>query len=352
VAQTVDYDGNVYPGIDGTAGTPTQINVEGISFQNGENYQGVSIDNASHVRFVNCKFQGTYDSGGADVDTSKGVTVRSINALPCSNIIFDSCQFTKFARLVDFSQDLTSAKFINCNFSIAYYGVLIGEQLDGSTQGLTKGPKDIKIVMSQFSNIYANGIRVDAASTGADAGTGEVRNVVSFNNFFASTVGTANDDIDLLDDQSPIILFNADECVSMLDYFDGTQRRSSANTPIPEVQGIGSSKKSIKQITLTAGASDQSTGIKLHVSAGKKVVVDYKIVNATAHRVGTFTVNANGTAISFNDDYEENSDPGITLTASMSDDDSTVAGNDTVTIKYTSASGTDATMDHEVTEMV
>jgi hypothetical protein len=36
----------------------------------------------------------------------------------------------------------------------------------------------------------------------------------------------------------------------------------------------------------------------------------------------------------------------------MSDDDSTVAGNDTVAIKYTSASGTDATMDHEVTEMV
>jgi hypothetical protein len=352
VAQTVDYDGNIYPGIDGSASTPIQINIEGISFQNGENYQGVSIDNATHVRFVNCKFQGTYAAGGADVTTSKGVTVRSTTALPCNNIIFDSCQFIKFARLVDFSHDLTSAKFINCNFSTAYYGVIIGEQLDGSTTGLTKGPKDIKIVMSQFDTIYANAIRVDGAATGADLGSGEVRNVVSFNNFFASTVGTANDDIDLLDDQSPIILFNADECVSVLDYFDGTQRRSSANTPIPEVQGIGSSTKSIKQITLTAGASDQSTGIRLHVLAGKKVVVNYKIVNATAHRVGTFTVNANGTAISFNDDYEENSDPGITLTATMSDDDSTVAGNDTVTIKYTSASGTDATMDHEVTEMV
>ncbi len=352
VAQTVDYDGNTFGSIAEDVKKPTQITVEGMTFQNGENYPGFSVDCATHVRFVNCKFQGTYEAGGADVANSKGVTVRSITGLPCSNIIFDSCQFTKFARLVDFSHDLTSAKFINCNFSIAYYGVLIGEQLDGSTTGLTKGPKDIKIVMSQFDTIYANAIRVDAASSGADSGSGEVRNVVSFNNFFASTVGTANDDIDLLDDQSPIILFNADECVSVLDYFDGTQRRSSANTPIPEVQGIGSSTKSIKQITLTAGASDQSTGIRLHVSAGKKVVVNYKIVNATAHRVGTFTVNANGTAISFNDDYEENLDPGITLTANMSNDDSTVAGNDTVTIKYTSASGTDATMDHEVTEMV
>ena len=353
VAVTEDDDGNTYGSI-GTASatTPTQITIEGITFQNAEAYAGFSIDCATKVRFVNCKFTGTYTAGGADNSNSKAITVRSTTALPCSDIIFDSCQFTKFARLVDFSYDLTSAKFINCDFSTAYYGAILGEQLDGSTSGLTIGPKDIKILSSQFSSIYANGIRVDAASSSADAGSGEVRNIVSFNNFFARTVGTANDDIDLLDDQSPVILFNTDECVSMLDYFDGSQRRSSANTPIPEVQGIGTNKKSIRQITLTAGASDQSTGIKLHVSSGKKVVVDYKIVNGTAYRVGTFTVNANGTSISYNDDYEENSDPGITLTSSMSDDDSTVAGNDTVTIKYSSSSGTDATMDHEVTEMV
>jgi polygalacturonase len=335
-----------------SATLPTNINIENITFKNGEWYAGFEIEKATNVRFTNCKFQGTYVAGGSDVSTSKAVTVISTTPYTCSNILFDSCQFTKFARLVDFSYDLTSAKFINCDFSTAYYGVIVGEQLDGSTTGLTIGPKDIKILSSQFANIYANGIRVDAASSGADSGSGEVRNVVSFNNFFARTVGTANDNIDLLDDQSPVILFNTDECVSMLDYFDGSQRRSSANTPIPEVQGIGTNKKSIRQITLTAGASDQSTGIKLHVSAGKKVVVDYKIVNGTAYRVGTFTVNANGTSISYNDDYEENSDPGITLTSSMSDDDSTVAGNDTVTIKYSSSSGTNATMDHEVTEMV
>ena len=75
-------------------------------------------------------------------------------------------------------------------------------------------------------------------------------------------------------------------------------------------------------------------------------------MNGTAFRVGTFTVNANGTSVSFNDDYEENTDVGITLTAAMSDDDSTVAGNDTLTINYASSSGSDAIMDHEVTEMV
>jgi hypothetical protein len=224
--------------------------------------------------------------------------------------------------------------------------------VDGSTNGLTIGPKDVKITSSTFDTIYSNGIRVDGTAPGANSGVGEVRGVVSFNNFFASSVGTANDDINLTDDYSPIILFNTDECTSLLDYFDGTQRRSSGLTPIPEIQGIGSSKKQIKQITLTAGASNSSTGIKLHVAAGKKVSVDYKIVNGTAFRVGTFTVNANGTFLTHNDDYEENSDPDITLTATMGDDDSTVSGNDTVTINYSSTSGTNAIMDYEVTEMV
>ena len=352
VATTQDDDKNTGSNI-GNAGatTPTNINVEGITFKNGEAYAGFDLEKATNVRFVRCKFQGSYSAGGDDNANSKGITVTSSTALPCANIIFDACEFTKFARLVDISYDSTSIKFHDCKFSTARYGVYIGEAVDGSTNGLTIGPKNIKITSSQFDTIYANAIRVDGSSAAADSGVGEVRNVVSFNNFFASTVGTANDDIDLLDDQSPIILFNADECSSILDYFDGTQRRSSGITPIPEVQGIGSSKKQIKQITLTAGAT-ASTGIRLHVSSGKKVTVDYKIVNGTAFRVGTFTVNANGTSVSFNDDYEENTDVGITLTAAMSDDDSTVAGNDTLTINYASSSGSDAIMDHEVTEMV
>ena len=349
VAKTQDNAGNEYGSMTTVA---TNINIEGITFKNGTAHNGVSLDSVTNARFVRCKFQGTYAAGGADVSASKGVTVRSTTALPCSNIVFDSCEFTKFARLADFSYDSTSIKMHDCKFSVGRYGVYVGEAVDGSTNGLTIGPKDIKITSSAFDTIYSNGIRVDGSTSGANSGAGEVRGVVSFNNFFARTVGTANDDIDLLDDYSPIILFNADECSSQLDYFDGTQRRSSGLTPIPEVQGIGSSKKSIKQITLTAGASNSSTGIKLHVAAGKKVVVDYKIINGTAFRVGTFTVNANGTAVSYNDEYEENSDPEITLTASMSDDDSSVAGNDTITINYSSSSITNATMDHEVTEMV
>ena len=354
VAVTEDDDGNTYGSIGTSSATiPTQITIEGITFQNAEAYAGFSIDCATKVRFVNCKFTGTYTAGGADNSNSKAITVRSTTALPCSDIIFDSCQFTKFARLIDFSYDLTSAKFINCDFSIAYYGAILGEQSDGSTSGLTIGPKDIKILSSQFSSIKTNGILVKASSAGADSGVGEVRNVVSFNNFFASTVGTNNEGVNSINIY-PAIQFDADECVSELDYFDNTQRRSTSLNPIPEVQGIGINTKQIRQVTLADNISSATTtGIRLPALEGKSIKIEYKIERGTTFRVGTLTVNASGSYVSHNDDYEEsNGDVGVTLSAVGDNLDST-AGNETVIIKYiTTSTGTAATMDHQVTEMV
>jgi len=336
-----------------SATLPTNINIENITFKNGEAYAGFQIERASNIRFNNCKFQGTYAAGGADVANSKGVTVISSTALPCSNIIFDSCQFTKFARLVDFSQDVTSAKFINCNFSIGYYGVIIGEQLDGSTNGLTLGPKDVKILSSQFATIKTNAILVKESGVGADAGVGEVRNIVSFNNFFASTVGTNNEGIDSLNTY-PAIQFDTDECVSELDYFELSQKRAYHLNPVPEVQGIGINTRSIRQITLAdSSISPNNTGINLPALEGKSIKIEYKIERGIQFRVGVLTINASTGYVSYNDDYEEsNGDIGVTLSVVLSDKDST-AGNETIEVKYiTTTISTDATMNYRVIEIV
>ena len=349
VATTQDNAGNEYGSMTTVA---TNINIEGITFKNGTAHNGVSLDSVTNARFVRCKFQGTYAAGGTDVANSKGVTIRSTTALPCSNIVFDACEFAKFARLVDFSYDATSIKLHDCKFSTGYYGVYVGEAVDGSTNGLTIGPKDVKITSSVFDTIYSNGIRVDGSTSSANSGSGEVRGVVSFNNFFARSVATSNDGVDTIN-ESPVILFNADECSSQLDYFDGAQRRSTSLNPQPEVQGIGVSTKQVKQVTLADNTSSATTtGIRLPALAGKRITVNYKIARDTSYRVGTLTVNASTSSVTYNDDYEENSDAGVTLSAELDNLDST-AGNETVIIKFqTTSTGNDATMDHEVTEMV
>jgi hypothetical protein len=231
--------------------------------------------------------------------------------------------------------------------------VIIGEQLDGSTNGLTLGPKDVKILSSQFATIKTNAILVKGSNVGADAGVGEVGNIVSFNNFFASTVGTNNEGVNSLNTY-PAIQFDTDECVSELDYFELSQKRNTSLKPIPEVQGIGINTKQIKNITLADGnTTATTTGITLPALEGKSIRIEYKIERGIQFRVGVLTVNASANYVSFNDDYEEsNGDMGVVLTAVMDDLDSTV-GNESVTIKYTTTViSTDATMDYRIIEIV
>ena len=357
VAVTEDDDGQVFGDIgDDSATTPTYIQLEGICFVNGEAYGGLSIDNATHVYARNCKFQGTYASGGDDASTSKGVTVRSTTALPCSNIVFDQCIFTKFSRLVDMSYDVTTVRFNNCDFTTAYYGAMLGETMDGSTNGLTIGPRDVQFIGSSWSTIGQQAIYVKQSSTTTGIGT---RNVISYGNWYAKTVANNFRGYSSIE-EVPVIQFDNDECTSTLDFFERTDLRDTnfgdstepSNAP-PEVQGIGIHTKAVKQITLTNNTSSATdTGIYLPGFNDKGVRITYKINRAATYRTGVLTINAAGENSSYNDDFEEIADVGVTLSAKTSDGDST-AGNDTIRVQYTTTStGTNATMEYQVQILV
>jgi hypothetical protein len=356
---TEDDDGQVYGNIgDSGATTPTQIQISNMTIRTTVAYGGLSIDNATKVFVNNVKFQGTFVSGGTDASNSKGVTVRSTTALPCAYIVFDQCQFTGFARLVDMSYDVTNVRFTNCDFSTAYYGALLGAEMDGSTNGLTVGPRDIQFSGSSWSTIGQQAIWVKPAA-GADAGTG-ARNVISYGNWYAETVANSFDGVNSFI-EVPVIQFDNDECTSTLDFFERTSQRNTdfsdstdpSNTP-PEVQGIGLHKKAVKQITLadnTSSATD--TGIYLPGFTDKGVRITYKMNRGAKYRTGVFTISSAGELCTFNDDFEETSDVGTTLSAITSDGDST-AGNDTIRVKFitTSDSSTAVTMEYQIEILV
>ena len=358
---TEDDEGQVYGNIgDSSATTPTQIQISNMTIRTTVAHGGLSIDNASKVFVNNVKFQGTYVSGGTDASNSKGVTVRSTTALPCSYIVFDQCQFTGFARLVDISFDVTNVRFTNCDFSTAYYGALLGATMDGSTDGLTKGPRDVQFTGSSWNTIGQQAILVqnsamDSALTGAGP-----RNIISYGNWYAETVGNNFDGVQSIS-EVPVIQFDADECTSTLDFFERTSQRDTdfgdstdpSNAP-PEVQGIGLHKKAVKQITLSNNTSSATdTGIYLPGFNDKGVRITYKMNRGAKYRTGVFTISAAGELCTHNDDYEETSDVGTTLSAITSDGDST-AGNDTIRVKYitTNDSSTDVTMEYQVEILV
>jgi hypothetical protein len=354
VAVTEDDEENVFGAI-GTSGAtvPTQIQIEGITFRNAEAYGGVSIDNATKVYFNNCKFEGVYASGGADNSISKGITVRSTTPLPCSQIVFNQCQFTKFARLVDLSYDVTNVRFNNCDFSIAYYGAMLGETMDGSTNGLTIGPRDIQFTGNSWSTIGQQAIYVKQSSSTTGTGT---RNVISSGNWYASTVGNNFEGIGSLN-EVPIIQYDNDECSSIMDFFERSDLRrsdgSSHMNPAPELQGIGIQDKAIKSQTLIDNTSLATTINEYPALAGKGLRIKYKIVRGTLDRTGELVVSASTNGVSYDDTFTESgTDIGVELTAVLDDKDST-SGSETVVLKYTTTdtSGTpgDATLDYQTT---
>ena len=254
------------------------------------------------------------------------------------------------------SYDVTTVRFNNCDFTTAYYGAMLGETMDGSTNGLTIGPRDIQFTGSSWSTIGQQAIYVKQSSTTTGIGT---RNVISYGNWYAKTVANNFRGYSSIE-EVPVIQFDNDECTSTLDFFERTDLRDTnfadstepSNAP-PEVQGIGIHTKAVKQITLTNNTSSATdTGIYLPGFNDKGVRITYKINRAATYRTGVLTINAAGENSSYNDDFEEIADVGVTLSAKTSDGDST-AGNDTIRVQYTTTStGTNATMEYQVQILV
>ena len=352
---TMDDDGNVGANIGNSgATTPTQIQISNMTIRTTVAYGGVSLDRVTHAYFNNVKFQGTFVSGGSDVATSKGVTVNHSNATySTSNVIFNQCQFIKFARLVDISYNATNVRFHACHFSTAYYGALIGAEMDGSTAGLNDGPRDMQFTSSSWSTIGQQAILV---SPGTDhAGIGP-RHIVSHANFFAKNVSNNFQGTGTFS-EVPIIQFDNDECTSSQDFFERTDLRSSDGSSnlnaAPEVQGIGVSSKLIKSQTLPDATSSATTINEYPALTSKGIVIKYKITRGTLDRTGEFIISASTTAVSSDDTFTESgADVGVTLSAVLDNKDST-AGNETVAFRFTttntSGSPGDATIDYQTT---
>ena len=353
VMVTMDDEGNVGSNIGNSgATTPTQIQISSMTLRNTVAYGGISLDRVTHAYFNNVKFQGSFASGGSDASTSKGITVTESTAtFSTNNVTFNQCQFTKFARLVDISFNSTNIKFHNCDFATAFYGALLGAEMDGSTAGLTDGPRDLQFTSSSWSDIGQQAILV-APKTGTTDGAGP-RHIVSHANFFAKTVANNFEGTGTFS-EVPIIQFDNDECTSSQDFFERTDLRlsdgSSNLNAAPEVQGIGVTAKLIKSQTLPDNTSSATTINEYPALNSKGITIKYKISRGTLDRTGEFIISASTTAVGFDDTFTESgADIGVTLTAVLDDKDST-AGNETVAFKFTTTStGTDATIDYQTT---
>ena len=353
VMVTQDDEGNVGANIGNSgATTPTQIQISNMTLRNTVAYGGMSIDRTTKAYFNNVKFQGSYASGGSDVSTSKGITVNdSTVALKTTNVIFNQCQFTKFARLVDISFDATNMRFHDCDSSTAYSGALVGAEMDGSTAGLIDGPRDIHFANSSWSDIGQQAIWVKPTA-GADTGVGP-RNIISNANYYAKTVANNFEGVGSIR-EVPVLQFDNDECTSTLDFFERSDLRqadgSSELNAAPELQGIGRQTKPIRSFTMNDNQSSAATIREYPGLNAKGMTIDYKIERGGDTRVGRMDISSDGTNIAYDDNsVDSNADLGVDLIAALDNKDS-IAGNETIKFQYqTTSTGNTAVINYQVT---
>jgi hypothetical protein len=252
--------------------------------------------------------------------------------------------FTKFSRLVDLDYDVTGVRFINCDFNTAFYGAYIGDDTDGSSNGLIYGPRNVQFLSSTWSTIGKNAILVDAQ--------GSIRQIVSAGNWFSSDVGNT---FGSYDDNTtgkivPVIQFSADECTSLYDYFERTDLRSSSVTPAPEIDGVSMYKSAVKTVILANNQSSAANvGFRWKASDATSVMITYQISRGGDVRTGNITiVGMEGTTPATQDDSTETSDVGVTFSVSSLNQDST-AGNEEFVLQYqTTNTGSAATLRYQV----
>jgi len=251
--------------------------------------------------------------------------------------------------LVDLSFDVTNVRFNDCDFSIAYYGAMIGESMDGSTSGLTNGPRDVQFTGSAWNTISQQAIHVKPTA-GADAGVGP-RNIISQANWYGKEVANNNEGVGSIR-EVPVIQFDNDECTSTMDFFERSDLRradgSSELNAAPELQGIGIQSKAIKSTTLT-DATTAATINEYPALAGKGLKVVYKIVRGTLDRTGELVISASTNGVSYDDTFTESgADVGVDLIVDQKTDGSSITN--TIVLKYTTTStGSDATIDYQTT---
>ena len=321
IARTVDSNGNTGVNIGSNgATTPKHIDIEGVCFKTSGSNSGILLDRTEHVRFLDCKFVGTWTQGTAVGTGYKGIDAQSSIVYKTSHVLFDKCLFTGIQYAFSSDYDVEHINFQNCTFDILYKGIKLGESTDGSTAGQALGPRYVRAIGCQFDNIDLQAVHI------YDNGTPK-GNTFAFNSF--KDVGTADDGTA---DVAVLNIAHPDNFV-ISNYFT----RSDVGTQAP-VQGSAIHQRALAKATLVDNTSSfTSTGIDLDMANEFAVNIKYLLTRSTARRNGVLQVAGTSSAINFVDNFTENATTGVTFyvtTAGIVQYKTTSTGN-AATLKYT-----------------
>lgn len=273
------------------------------------------------------------------------VAWASTLSLPCKHITINNCIFNGFWYGSDTNQEIRGITFTNNYFDTLYQGVYLG-----GASPVNGGATGVKILHNVFDNIFHQGVLFENVHLN---GTG-------YNMFY--DVGNEFNGVDY--PITAVIDFESSNNVSVGDMFERTDSiiadtgitRININN-LPSIATTNGSQIELGTYTRRSGVSVtllDNTVSPLAVTTVDATIIrafklDYTVVRNYANvRTGTLTVVAStdgsGSNLVYDDTGVQNSDTGVTLSATE--------GGNTVSILYTTTStGEDATLNYSITNL-
>ena len=338
VAQYADSRQQTGVNIGNNGATPPQnIEISSMGFQTVDANDVFLVEDATQCSFTNVNFIGPLTQtdiisnlGGDDI---AGVRFASTTSLVCSQIIFDTCGFFNLTYGVNTDQQIASVTVSNSSFNTLYQGIVLG-----SGSPVNGGATGFRAVQNGFDLVYGEGIYYGGVSM----------NVSAYNTFYNVAQSLTNNPT------GSVVLFEDDNNVSISDMFSRSDDDALVYPRVSITGGIVTTTSQLqlgryaringRTFDLDNDVVDQ-TIFQVNAENTAAFKMDYTIVREVIVRHGSMTiVSAGSTSLAYTDDYSENDDSGVTLSASQT--------TSTITVKYTTTdTGLTGTLTYSISQL-
>jgi hypothetical protein len=341
VVRTADSLQNIGVNIgDAGAITPQYITISNLGFTHSDPTGSVFlVQDATNCTFQNVGFRGASTTADLDVDVngSIGVSFASTSSLVCEQITFNGCVFSGLVWGVYTNQQTKAVTISTSRFDTLYRGIVLGSA--AVTNG---GPTGTRIVSNMFDNIYAEGIVFGNNLVLAINASGH--NIFyDVGNHFTGSTGTP---------ATSIISIQSNNNISISDLFERTDTFATTHPRVDLNNTISIATTNGSQLSMgsytratgqTSTLTDDDTGTIFTVSTAtaKGFLVNYTITRGTATRTGTLAI-ATGAGLTWNDEFAQNSDTGVSLSVAQVSTD--------ISLSYTTTNtGTNGSIFYSIT---
>lgn len=319
---------------------PTDINISKMAFQSLFPLASpFLVQSATNSSFNGVGFNGIETTATITSDSleTSGVLFGTTGSIYSKNVLFDGCLFSGTRYGVNLDQPTIGITITNSGFDILYQGVSLS----------TSSPVGTRITNNVFDNIFAEGIIFN---------TDVSLNATGYNIFY--DVANSLNGID--NPSASIILFLGDNNVSIGDMFarsdalavvwsriNITNTRSIATTNGAQIQLGTKIVQSGSVVSITENATDATAFTVDTLDTSTSFKVDYstsrQVGDETGHRTGSIWIASSQSGnITYTDNYTENQDLGITLSAIQ------VANTANVIVQYTATAGDNGQMYYSI----